>query len=64
MAHECEGCGYEFRTNLPGVSTREEPYFVHHVDGTTRYACSSVCMTRYLETVEFTEPRAPGEVVY
>lgn len=63
--HECEVCEYGFDMNLPGIATTETPYFTHNPDGSrTRYLCSSVCMSKYLETVEHSQPGNPAEVSY
>jgi len=65
---QCEVCGYTFDMNLPAVDRGEVPYFTHVrevPDGsTTDYICSSVCMDRYLEQQEFTEPRGPNPPRY
>lgn len=72
---QCEQCGYKFKMNLPAVDTSEAPYFQHtrplfngdppeQVGTTTDYICSTVCMDRYLEQCEFTEPRGPNPPDY
>lgn len=73
MTHQCEVCDYEFRENMPGVDTREAPFFTYkkepYGDGhhaRTLYFCSSVCLESYLERtgVQFTEPRGPNPPRY
>jgi len=65
---QCDVCGYTFDMNLPAVDTSEAPYFTFRrpvPNGvTTDYICSSVCMDRYLEQREHTEPRGPNPPSY
>lgn len=73
MGHQCEVCDYEFDRNLPGVDTREAPFFTYRTESygdghhsKVRYFCSSVCLESYLERtgVKFTEPRGPNPPRY
>lgn len=59
MSIKCPVCGYQFKRNMPGIDTRERPYFKIAGKERGEYVCSSVCMSLALNQCKYTEPKNP-----